>query len=634
MPTTAPNAAGWYRDDVAVHWSASDALSGLSGSAPADTFVTGEGDNLSTSASVSDKAGNTATATVGGIRIDRTAPSTAASVPAPLASGWYAAAPTITLSAVDSLSGVAATYYAIDGGAAQRYTAPFQLSQGGSHTLVFWSADKAGNLEDNTAPANSLTLKIDNVLPTIHGTRLTPASTAGWNTGPVEVAFDCSDAESGIATCTSNVVLNVEGANQSVLGTAMDNAGNTSTTTVDGINIDLTPPVLSGAPSTKPNAAGWYNRDIVVHWSGVDSLSGIDSSTQPADSLITGEGSDLSAGPVTISDIAGNLSRPTSVSGIKIDRTAPATLADGPTGWTNSAATISFSATDDLSGVAATDYVVDGGVQQVGTSVSVATEGTHAVRYWSVDKAGNAEAAHEFTVQLDKTVPIASAIVNCADFENGFCQGTSAEVALAATDNGSGVRALHYAIGSSDVVVAAGASASVTVPLTDAAESKLSYWAVDNAGNASEPQVLSLQGDDVPPTITATVDPLPNANGWNNSTVSVKFTAEDNPGGSGVANVTGSQTLTAETLATDVTATAADLVGNVSHKTVTMHVDETAPVINGAATVPANGNGWYNGPVTVHFQCSDALSGVDSCTADQVLTTDGTNLSVTGSARG
>ena len=76
LATTSPNANGWYNSDVLVHWTASDGLSGLATAAPADSTITGEGDNLSASVSVSDKAGNSTNASVSGIKIDRTAPHT------------------------------------------------------------------------------------------------------------------------------------------------------------------------------------------------------------------------------------------------------------------------------------------------------------------------------------------------------------------------------------------------------------------------------------------------------------------------------------------------------------------------------------------------------------------------------
>jgi hypothetical protein len=63
----------------------------------------------------------------------------------------------------------------------------------------------------------------------------------------------------------------------------------------------------------------------------------------------------------------------------------------------------------------------------------------------------------------------------------------------------------------------------------------------------------------------------------------------------------------------------------------------TPPTITGAVVnddgTPrtANGTGWYRGVVRVRFTCSDALSGVAACPADQVLTGDGAGQSASGS---
>jgi hypothetical protein len=164
-PDRPPNGAGWYNVDVTVHWTVSDALSGI-GFAPADSTLVGEGDHLSASASVSDQAGNSATAIVSGIRIDRTAPVTTASATgaAKNASGWFTGQVTVSLSAADQagLSGVAATYFRGDGGAPQAYTGVLVFTTDGTHTVTFWSVDNAGNVE----PASTLTVMIDTTAPT------------------------------------------------------------------------------------------------------------------------------------------------------------------------------------------------------------------------------------------------------------------------------------------------------------------------------------------------------------------------------------------------------------------------------------------------------------------------------------
>ena len=63
--------------------------------------------------------------------------------------GWTAATTvTVTLTATDAGSGVAATYYRVDSsGAFAAYTGPFTVSADGSHEVDYYSTDVAGNTE-------------------------------------------------------------------------------------------------------------------------------------------------------------------------------------------------------------------------------------------------------------------------------------------------------------------------------------------------------------------------------------------------------------------------------------------------------------------------------------------------------
>ena len=61
-----------------------------------------------------------------------------------------------------------------------------------------------------------------------------------------------------------------------------------------------------------------------------------------------------------------------------------------------------LTATDNLSGVAATYYQIDGGQVLTGTSPVVSGSGTHTLTYWSADNAGNLEASRSVTVKIDK----------------------------------------------------------------------------------------------------------------------------------------------------------------------------------------------------------------------------------------
>ncbi len=60
--------------------------------------------------------------------------------------------------------------------------------------------------------------------------------------------------------------------------------------------------------------------------------------------------------------------------------------------------------------------------------------------------------------------------------------------------------------------------------------------------------------------------------------------------------------------------------------------DTTPPAITGNATTQPNANSWYNNDVTVHFEAQDNESGIDFVTPDVILSTEGANQSVTGTA--
>jgi hypothetical protein len=655
--TTAPNAAGWYNGDVTVHWTASDALSNLAGSAPDDSLVTGEGDDLAASASVSDNAGNSANATVSGIKIDRTAPSTFASVPAALDSGWYAGAVLVTLTTGPDLSGVDKTFYKVDNGAVQQYAGPFNHAAPGIHTINYWSVDNAGNLENSAAPGHMITLQIDNLPPTITGSRSPDANGFGWNNSPVTVSFSCADAESGVAGCSDPVTLLNEGADQSVTGQAQDNAGNTANATVSDIDIDLTAPTLTGAATTNPNAFGWYKNSVTIHWTGQDGLSGIDSGTQPADSVITGEGANLGAGPVSISDKAGNVGSG-SVSGIKVDRTAPtisgATVNDNGTprspngaGWFNSAVRVRFACTDALSGIAnCTDDEV------------LSTDGANnSASGTATDKAGNSANATVNGIKIDSQAPQTTAELQCTS-QNGWCRGNKATVVFAATDQTglSGVKEIRYSTNGNSWNTISGAAGSFDINLNGSGRASVLYYSVDNAGNSEAQQGMTIKYDTVAPIISRVLNPLANAAGWHKADVTVGFSAMDDSDGSGVMNLkidgavvdsqpsatptretlTGSKLINTETSGLTLNATAEDFAGNVGSDSVTVRLDKTAPTISGAATTNPNSFGWYNGPVTVKFACADqgtVQSGIAECTGWSANVNSGVTMSNNGAGQ-
>jgi galactosylceramidase len=100
-----------------------------------------------------------------GAPADRMAPVTTDDAPA----GWVNRDVTVTLHAEDSESGVSATYYTVDGGPQQTGTS-VTLSDEGIHTLVYWSEDAAGNVEDR----HTIQVKIDKTGPDL-SIKLDPA---------------------------------------------------------------------------------------------------------------------------------------------------------------------------------------------------------------------------------------------------------------------------------------------------------------------------------------------------------------------------------------------------------------------------------------------------------------------------
>src|SRR5690606_39247231 len=78
---------------------------------------------------------------------DRTAPTTTAMVSGTQDGGAYVGSATLTLTAADATSGVAARQYRVGGGATQTYTTPVVFSTPGEYSVEYRSVDVAGNTE-------------------------------------------------------------------------------------------------------------------------------------------------------------------------------------------------------------------------------------------------------------------------------------------------------------------------------------------------------------------------------------------------------------------------------------------------------------------------------------------------------
>ncbi len=219
--TTNPNANGWYKSDVTVHFTCADNLAGVT-NCPADQVLSSEGAAVaSTAQTITDLAGNSSAASnVVTVKLDKSAPTiSAAATTQPNANGWYKSDVTVHFTCVDALSGLATNACPADQVLSSEGAAVASTAQTVS--------DLAGN---QSAASNVVTVQLDKTAPVV---TITGVSNNGSYTLASVPTAGCSttDALSGVAT---QATLNVTGGNPDGTGSftatcsgATNKAGNT-----------------------------------------------------------------------------------------------------------------------------------------------------------------------------------------------------------------------------------------------------------------------------------------------------------------------------------------------------------------------------------------------------------------------
>src|SRR5204863_451662 len=187
-------------------------------------------------------------------------------------------------------------------------------TEGAGQPVSGEAKDAAGNVATVTT-----TISIDKTAPSIAAV----PSVTGWTKEDVTVTFTCADALSGVAECPDAVVVS-SGGTRTIAGTAIDKAGNTSTTSAL-VTIDRTPPSIVATPDRAPNAAGWNRQPVTVTFQCADTGSGIAACTDPR--VIDSDGAaQVVSGTAT--DKSGN-SASTSLT-VSLDRVAPSLSINSP----------------------------------------------------------------------------------------------------------------------------------------------------------------------------------------------------------------------------------------------------------------------------------------------------------------
>jgi hypothetical protein len=531
--------------------------------------------------------------------------------------GWYRSNVTVTWTVTDPESAVV-----IDSGCG---TQNFTSDTAGATSSC--SAHSAGG-----SASDSVSFKIDKTAPVI--TDLGPTTSPngnGWYKTDVVNRFQAADGLSGLdSACLAAYpasgsdriqakTTSGEGAAVTVVSdSCADEAGNSAAAkTSAAFKIDKTAPTASASAAPPANANGWNNSDVTVTFGGSDpGGSGIDF-CDPA-VVLSSEGAGQSAsGDCT--DKAGNVSATATASGIKIDKTAPVITDLGPTtspngnGWYKTDVVNRFQAADGLSGLDSAclaAYPASGSDRIQAKTTSGEGAAVTVVSDSCADEAGNSAAAKTSAAfKIDKTAPTIAGSAAPAPNAHGW-NNTDVTVSYTCSDTLSGVDSCP----SDDTLTSDGANQSA------------SGTATDLAGNSASTTVAGIDIDKTAPTANASASPAPNANGWNNTDVTVTFTGSDAL--SGIDACDPAVVLSAEGANQSASGTCTDKAGNVSAPATAsgIDIDKTKPTLvwNGG---PADGSSHYFGFVPAAPTCAaqDALSGPDTCVVTGYGTTVGTH---------
>jgi large repetitive protein len=363
-----------------------------------------------------DKVGNTEAVQTIYSKIDKTYPATSLEQEPK----GYTQTYTGKLVPTDSDSGIAKTYYSING---SEYVegSIFVVNQEGINHVSYFSMDQAGNVEG----VKAVDVKIDQTAP-----KTTSDSPISWSKNDVLINLIADDSESGVAKTYysingseylegTSLMVDQEGVNQ-VSFYSVDNAGNKEEAKTIEVKLDKT------APKTTSDApASWINNEIQVNLVAADSQSGVAKTYYSINGSDYVEGAAFTVNQEGVNEVsfysidkAGN-KEPAQKMEVKIDKTAPMITTDIDEYYNlGSPLNLNYQTMDLLSGVEKESVILTSPNQPIGEVVNKLSQitldqpGEYTLTIFATDIAGNTQVVKkQFTVYIPATIRVTPNVI-------------------------------------------------------------------------------------------------------------------------------------------------------------------------------------------------------------------------------